>query len=90
MCSQGHPLPSMETGSLINTLYQTAENGLGDTVKPRLMSTGADLDHILCIDETERSLSLLDERIGQTVKATEAKLMNLDPLQGYSLPRTPL
>lgn len=83
MCSQGQALPGMEPGSPINILYQTAEDGLGDTVKPRLMSTGADLDHILCIDETEHSLSLLDERIRQAVKATNAKLMILDPLQGY-------
>lgn len=83
MCSQGHALPGMEPGSPINILYQTAEDGLNDTIKPRLASTGADLNHILCIDETERSLSLLDERIRQAVKATNAKLMILDPLQGY-------
>lgn len=83
MCSQGQALPGMEPGSPINILYQTAEDGLGDTIKPRLESTGADLKRILCIDEAERSLSLLDERIGQAVKATNANLMILDPLQGY-------
>lgn len=56
---------------------------LGDAIKPRLMEAQADLNRVICIDETERSLSLLDERIGQAVKATNAKLLILDPLQGY-------
>ncbi len=72
----------MESSMPINILYQTAEDGLGDTIKPRLMTAGADLNRIICIDEAERSLSLLDERIEKAVKATGAKLMILDPLQG--------
>lgn len=83
ICSQGQALPSMELCNPINILYQTAEDGLGDTIKPRLMSAGADLSRIQCIDETERSLSLLDSRIEQAVKDTNAKLLILDPLQGY-------
>lgn len=83
MCSRGQALPGMERSEPIIILYQTAEDGLGDTIKPRLMTTGANLNRIICIDETERSLSLLDERIEKAVKATGAKLMILDPLQGY-------
>lgn len=83
ICSQGQALPGMESRDPINILYQTAEDGLGDTIKPRLMSAGADLSRILCIDETERSLSLFDSRIEQAVKSTNAKLLILDPLQGY-------
>lgn len=83
ICSQGQALPGMEPREPINILYQTAEDGLGDTIKPRLMSAGADLTRVLCIDETERSLSLLDSRIEQAVKSTNAKLLILDPLQGY-------
>ena len=83
LCSQGQALPGMELCAPINILYQTAEDGLGDTIKPRLISAGADLTRIMCIDETECSLSLLDERIEKAVKAAGAKLMILDPLQGY-------
>ena len=83
MCSQGLALPDMDPTSPINILYQTAEDGLGDTIKPRLMTAGTDLNRIICIDETEHSLSLLDERIEKAVKETNAKLMILDPLQGY-------
>jgi RecA-family ATPase len=83
MCSYGQALPGMEQTTPINILYQTAEDGLGDTIKPQLMTAGADLNRIICIDETERSLSLLDERIEKAVKTTSAKLLILDPLQGY-------
>lgn len=83
MCSQGLALPDMDPTSPINIHYQTAEDGLGDTIKPRLMTAGTDLNRIICIDETEHSLSLLDERIEKAVKETNAKLMILDPLQGY-------
>ena len=82
-CSRGQALPGTEPQPPFTILYQTAEDGLGDTIKPRLMEAQADLNRVICIDETERSLSLLDERIGQAVKATNAKLLILDPLQGY-------
>lgn len=83
MCSRGQALLGMERGEPINILYQTAVDGLGDTIKPRLMTAGADLNRIICIDEAGRILSLLDERIEKAVKATDAKLMILDPLKGY-------
>lgn len=83
MCSCGQVLPGTEPSAPINILYQTAEDGLGDTIKPRLMTAGADLNRIICVDETECALSLLDERIEKAVKATGAKLTILDPLQGY-------
>ena len=44
-------------------IYQTAEDGLGDTVKPRLIEAAADLDRVLVIDEAKRELTLSDERI---------------------------
>lgn len=83
MCSQGTALTGMDPSSPITILYQTAEDGLGDTIKPRLISAGAELSRIQCIDETERSLSLLDNRIEQGIRETNAKLLILDPLQGY-------
>ena len=39
-------------------IFQTAEDGLGDTVKPRLVSSGADLKRVLVIDDTENPLTL--------------------------------
>ena len=42
----------METLEPFNIIYQTAEDGLGDTVKPRLMEADADLEKVLVIDDT--------------------------------------
>ena len=36
-CTNGKLLPNMERMEPFNVIYQTAEDGLGDTVKPRLM-----------------------------------------------------
>ena len=43
-CTNRKPLPGMETLEPFNIIYQTAEDGLGDTVKPRLMEADADLE----------------------------------------------
>lgn len=67
----------------INVIYQTAEDGLADTVKPRLEAAGADCSKILVIDESEKSLSMKDDRIEQTLEQTHAKLLILDPIQAY-------
>ena len=40
-----------ETLEPFNIIYQTAEDGLGDTVKPRLMEADADLERVLVIDD---------------------------------------
>lgn len=82
-CSRGEALPGMERHEPFNVLYQTAEDGLGDTIKPRLIDAGADESKIFCIDERERSLSLLDERIESAIRETGARLMILDPVQAY-------
>ena len=66
-----------------SVIYQSAEDGMGDTIKPRLMDAGADLDRIFSIVEDKKPLSLLDERIEQAILENEAKLMILDPIQGY-------
>ena len=64
-------------------IYQTAEDGLADTVKPRLIQAGADCEKILVIDESEKSLTMIDERIEEALKTTKAKLLILDPIQAY-------
>ncbi|MEA4989041.1 MAG: AAA family ATPase [Anaerovorax sp.] len=67
----------------VNVIYQTAEDGLSDTVKPRLISAGADCSKIKVIDDNEKSLSMDDERLEIAIKETGAKLLILDPLQAY-------
>ena len=82
-CSRGLALPGGETGEPLTVLYQTAEDGLGDTIKPRLLESKADLQKIYAIDETDFPLSMLDHRIGEAIEKTHAQLMILDPMQAY-------
>ena len=56
---------------------------MGDTIKPRLMEAGADLDRVLSIVEDKKQLSLLDERIEKAIREHNARLIILDPIQGY-------
>lgn len=67
----------------MNVLYQTAEDGLGDTVKPRLIEAGADLDRVLVIDDSEVQLTLSDERIEKAIVENNARLVIIDPIQAY-------
>ena len=67
----------------VNVVYQTAEDGLADTVKPRLMAAGADCSRVKVIDDSEKSLYMDDERLEEALRETKAKLLILDPLQAY-------
>ncbi|MFW5650689.1 MAG: AAA family ATPase [Acetivibrio ethanolgignens] len=67
----------------VNVIYQTAEDGLADTVKPRLVAAGADCSKVKVIDDTEKSLYMDDERLEEALRETKAKLLILDPLQAY-------
>lgn len=67
----------------INVIYQTAEDGLSDTIKPRLVAAGADCARVLVIDDTEKALTIGDERLEQAIEQTGARLVVLDPIQGY-------
>ena len=66
-----------------SVIYQTAEDGYADTVKPRLRRFGADCSRVHVIDESECPLSLSDERIEAAIIQTGAKLFIADPLQGF-------
>ena len=82
-CTNGKMLPNMERMEPFNVIYQTAEDGLGDTVKPRLIEAGADLDRVLVIDDSEVQLTLSDERIEKAIIENNARLVIIDPIQAY-------
>ena len=82
-CTNGKLLPNMERMEHFNVIYQTAEDGLGDTVKPRLIEAGADLDRVLVIDDSEVQLTLSDERIEKAIVENNARLVIIDPIQAY-------
>ena len=82
-CTNGKLLPNMERMEPFNVIYQTAEDGLGDTVKPRLIEAGADLDRVLVIDDSDVQLTLSDERIEKAIIENNARLIIIDPIQAY-------
>ena len=82
--SKGEGLDSeMKLSEPMNVIYQSAEDGLADTVKPRLELAGADCERILVIDEKEKSLSMVDERLEKAIVQTKARMLILDPIQAY-------
>lgn len=68
---------------LVNVIYQTAEDGLGDTIKPRLLSAGADCSRVMVIDDNDQALTMMDARLEEAIIQTKARLVVLDPIQGF-------
>jgi len=84
LLSNGTPMPESEVEiSSAKTIYQSAEDSVEDTLKPRLVSAGADCTRIAFIDESESGLTLNDHRIEDAIIETGARLVVLDPLQAY-------
>ena len=82
--TRGEKLPeSVKAAEPINVLYQSAEDGLADTIKPRLIAANADTSRVMVIDETDIELSMTDHHLEAAIQQTGAKLVILDPLQAY-------
>ncbi len=82
-CTNRKFLPQMEPFEPFNMIFQTAEDGLGDTVKPRLISAEAELERVLVIDDADNPLTLADERIENAIRENNARLVIIDPLQAF-------
>ena len=55
--TKGESIINEDENLPINVIYQTAEDGLADTIKPRLLAANADCSKVLVIDDKEESLS---------------------------------
>lgn len=82
-CTNRKYLPQMEPFEPFNVIFQTAEDGLGDTVKSRLISVEADMERVLVIDDADYPLTLADKRIENAVRENNARLVIIDPLQAF-------
>ena len=81
---KGEALPYDDTErEPVKIIYQTAEDGLEDTIKPRLESAEADCTQIKVIDESEAALSMLDDRIEKAIIEVGARVVILDPIRAY-------
>ena len=76
-------LGSDEKTEPANVLFQTAEDGIADTVKPSLVAAGADCSRVMWKDESQFPLCMTDDMLEELIKLTEPKLVILDPLQAY-------
>ena len=81
--TKGEAIINEKAKQPINVIYQTAEDGPGDTIKPRLLAAGADCSKVLVIDDKDTPLTMRDVRLEQAIVETKAKLVVLDPIQGF-------
>jgi hypothetical protein len=73
-----------------SVLYMTAEDGLGDTLRPRLDGLGADVSRVVVLDgirgkegkHTEFTLQDLDV-LEEALSEVKPALVVVDPIQGY-------
>ena len=72
----GTKLPTEE-----HVIYQCAEDGLADTIKPRLNEAGANCRNVAFLDD--ELLTLDDEKIREAMADFHARLLVIDPLQAY-------
>ena len=67
-------------------IYQCAEDGVADTIKPRLQQAGADCEKVAYIVDNDIALTLEDGRIEMAIKQTRASVFIVDPLQAFIPP----
>ena len=84
LLSRGREMPDgYQVPEPQQVVYQTAEDNLADTVKPRLIAANADCNRIAYIVDEEVPLTIDDSRIELIIQSTHARLFILDPLQAY-------
>lgn len=88
--SSGRPWPDGEPGSEpVNVLLLSAEDGLADTIRPRLDALGADVQRIhhlaiLRAGEKERAVQLADiGPLEEAITQTGARVLIIDPVSAY-------
>ena len=86
--SSGTTLPGLPALEPQNVIYLSAEDGLRDTIKPRLQECGADFKRLFTINDNGKALSLTDERIISSMNESQAKLLIIDPIQAFIGART--
>jgi hypothetical protein len=91
--SRGVPMPdSSGGGSPVGVVILSGEDGLADTIVPRLQAAGADLERIIALTEctdrvgVEKHPPVLPadlDAIREAIGLVDAKLVIIDPLMAY-------
>ena len=66
-------------------LFFTAEDDLDDSVAPRLIAAGADMDYVLSVrdDVAAPQMTFVCEEFEELIKTSEAALVVCDPIQAF-------
>lgn len=87
--SQGRPLPGQaEPMPPAHVLIVSSEDDLEDTIAPRLIAAGADLERVTClrsVGKDERTLKLPQDvnKMKEHAEANDTRLIIMDPLMAY-------
>jgi hypothetical protein len=89
----GRAMPALPEAALpaAHVVLLTAEDGLGDTIRPRLAAAAADLDKVTALEGIKLSSGVLlpiylpnnITDVARIVRATSAVLVLIDPLMAY-------
>lgn len=87
LLTKGKPMPDgFKPPHPCVAIYQCAEDGVADTIKPRLEQAGADCDKVAYIEDNDITLTLEDGRIESAIKETGASVFIVDPIQAFIPP----
>ena len=86
--SSGTPLPGLPKLEQQKVIYLSAEDGVRDTLKPRLEELGADTKNILFFKEEDKPTSLSQRMIEIALDMSGAKVLIIDPIQAFMGSRT--
>lgn len=87
LLTRGQPMPDgYKVPKPGVAIYQCAEDGVADTIKPRLEQAGADCERVAYIIDDDIALTLEDGRIESAIRETGAKLFIIDPIQAFIPP----
>lgn len=67
----------------LHAIYQCSEDSAEDTIRPRLISAGADCGNVAFLDEEQHWLTLDDDQLRRAIADFNARLLVIDPLQAY-------
>lgn len=82
--TRGTPMPDgYPVSEPCTAIYQCAEDGMADTIKPRLVQAGADCEKVAYIIDDDIMLTLEDGRIESSIRETGARVLIVDPLQAF-------
>lgn len=85
--TNGYSMPDgYELSSSGVAIYQCAEDGMEDTIKPRLVQAGADCKKVAYIVSNDIDLTLDDGRIESAIQETKACAFIVDPIQAFIPP----